>query len=393
MRIGAAFLVLLLAACNGQPVRNNPIESTRPAAQTIPSHLKLDVNVAIFDAGVDTLDPNRTTTTPGIRRAEAHYVPQRLKDTLEASREWGRVRVVPDATHIVDVMVSGKILESDGGNLKIEVQVDDARGDTWFRRTYSEAVNQFAYDLEIRRRQEPFQNVYTRVVNDMIEYLSRQELATLGAIRQISELRFAERFAPEAFSGYVSADSRGRYSLNRLPAESDPLLARVRNIRARDATFIDRLQDSYDAFDRNMAESYDHWRQETLLEAAAERELKNDALARTLGGALAVIGGILAQGSNNSAVRTAGVVGIGGGAVAVASGFEKRAEARIHTQAMKELSDSLNAEVQPQTIALTDRNIELTGTIEEQYNQWQGLLRQIYLLETGQANDLPPISN
>ncbi len=373
-----------LSACGGQIARNAPLEPTKPVIASIPENLLLDVNVAIFDPGIDTLNPNNTTTTPGIRRAEGHYVAKRISETLAGTGQWGTVRVVPESDREVDVMVSGKILESDGENLEIEARVIDARGQQWFERRYAERVNQFAYDLEARRRQEPFQNVYNRLANDMRDYLQRQDLNVLRGIRATTEMRFAARFAPEAFAEYLSVDSRGHYTLNRLPAENDPLLQRVRAIRVRDEAFVERLQDSYNQFDRNMIESYDHWRQESLVESAQESELKSQALARALGGALAVIGGVLAQSSSSSAARTAGVIGIGGGAVAMASGYEKNAEARIHTQAMKELSDSLNAEVQPQTIALTDRNIELTGTIEEQYAQWQDLLQQIYRLETGQ---------
>ncbi|MCZ6892633.1 MAG: hypothetical protein O7H40_01130, partial [Gammaproteobacteria bacterium] len=74
------------------------------------------------------------------------------------------------------------------------------------------------------------------------------------------------------------------------------------------------------------------------------------------------------------------------GAYMFKSGLDKNAEARIHTEALKELSESLNAEIQPQTIALTDRTVELSGTVEEQYRQWQELLNQIYLIDTGQAS-------
>ncbi len=378
-----ASVCVLVAGCNSQTVRSTAIEPVKTLPQSIPDALIPDVNIAIFDAGIDTLDPQRTTTTPGIRRAEGHYVAQRLKDTLERSREWGLVRVVPSADHEVDVMVTGKMIKSNGETLAIEVTVTDARGQRWFSRRYEDSVSRFAYDLEIRRRQEPFQNVYNRVANDMIEHLRAQPHETLQAIRSISELRFAARFAPEAFSDYLSTDGGARYSLKRLPAENDPVLARVRNIRVRDQLFVDHLQEAYTEFDRNMAQSYDHWRQESFAEAEAAEALKSQALARKIGGALAVIGGILAMGSDSSAVRNAGVIGIGGGAYAFKSGLDKSAEARIHTEAMKELSESLNAEIQPQTIALTDRTVELNGTVEEQYAQWQTLLQQIYELETG----------
>lgn len=382
---GLTLFGLALAGCTTQTIRSTQVEPVAPALTHIPDELLLDVNIAIFDPGIDNLNPKRTTTTPGIRRAEGHYVAQRIKDTLETAQQWGTVRVVPQTGREIDVMVAGKILKSDGQTLNIEVEVVDASGARWFRRNYEESVSRFAYDAEIRRRQEPFQNVYTRLANDMQDYLTKRELSDLRSIRATTEVRFAERFAPEAFADYLSRDGGGVATLKRLPADDDPLLQRIRQIRVRDQMFIDNLQENYDAFDQSMGQSYDYWREESYSEADAERELKSQALIRTLGGALAVIGGILAQTSGNQAARTAGVIGIAGGAYAFKSGLDKRAEARIHTSAMKELSDSLNAEVQPQTIALTDRTIELSGTVDEQYAQWQALLKEIYLIETGQA--------
>lgn len=386
---GALFLAVALAGCNTHTVRSTAAEPVNAVPVAIPDELLLDVNVVVFDPGIDTLDPKRTTTTPGIRRAEGHYIASRLKETLDLSRQWAAVRVVPQSGREVDVTVSGKILESDGETLRIEATVEDATGQRWFTRTYEEKVSRFAYDIEIRRDQEPFQNVYARIANDMRDHLQRQEHAELRKVRATSELRFAQRFAPEAFGEYVTSDGRGRYELKRLPAENDPLLERIRRIRVRDQMFVDRLQEFYAEFDRDMTASYDDWRLESYSETETLRELKSQAVARTIGGALAVLGGILAQGSSSSVARSAGVVGIGAGAYMIKSGLDKNAEARIHTEALKELSESLNAEIQPQTIALTDRTVELSGTVEDQYRQWQALLEQIYLLETGQAAPAP----
>ena len=378
--------LLAISGCNTQTVRTTMVERVVAVGEPIPDDLLLDVNIAIFDPGIENLDPKRTTTTPGVRRAEGHYIAARLKQTLESAEQWGAVRVVPELGREVDVEVWGTILKSDGETLKIEASVQDAMGQHWFTRTYEEQVSRFAYDAEIRRRQEPFQNVYNRVANDMRDYLMRQDLATLRNIRTVSELRFAGRFASESFSDYMEVDSRGRYNINHLPAENDPILGRVRRIRVRDQMFVDRLQDFYGEFDRNMTASYDNWRLESYAETENLRELKSQALARTVGGALAVIGGILAQGSSSATARSAGILGIGAGAYMFKSGLDKNAEARIHTEALKELAESLNAEIQPQTIALTDRTIELSGTVDEQYHEWQALLHQIYLIETGQTS-------
>jgi hypothetical protein len=69
----------------------------------------------------------------------------------------------------------------------------------------------------------------------------------------------------------------------------------------------------------------------------------------------------------------------------VKSGLSKRAEAQIHIEALAELGQSLEAEIEPQVIELEDRTITLTGNVEAQYQQWKELLRQMYALERGEG--------
>jgi len=67
----------------------------------------------------------------------------------------------------------------------------------------------------------------------------------------------------------------------------------------------------------------------------------------------------------------------------IKSGFDKRAEAKIHMEALEELGQSLENEVAPRVINLDDRTITLTGTVEEQYDQWKEVLADIYAAEVG----------
>ena len=63
------------------------------------------------------------------------------------------------------------------------------------------------------------------------------------------------------------------------------------------------------------------------------------------------------------------------------SGLERRAEANIHSLALEELGQSLEAEITPQVIELEDRTIQLSGTIEDQYGQWREISSDIYAAE------------
>jgi len=72
------------------------------------------------------------------------------------------------------------------------------------------------------------------------------------------------------------------------------------------------------------------------------------------------------------------------GAYLIKSGFDKRAEAQIHMEALEELGQSLEDEVAPQVFSLDDRTITLTGSVEEQYAQWREILADLYAAELGQ---------
>ena len=139
------------------------------------------------------------------------------------------------------------------------------------------------------------------------------------------------------------------------------------------------------SFVRQMEQPYLEWRRAFYEENKALQEVKAQSRNRIIGGALAVLAGILAQGVDSRTARTAGAVGIGAGAAAVMSGLNKREEAKVHAEALEEISASLDAEMQPHTMKLEDRTITLSGSVNEQYGQWRQILKEIYNTETGQT--------
>ena len=74
-----------------------------------------------------------------------------------------------------------------------------------------------------------------------------------------------------------------------------------------------------------------------------------------------------------------------GGIAAVLSGIKKYADARVHAEALKELTQSFQAEVAPQVVEVEGHTLRLTGTAEDQYREWRKLLKQLYEEETGCA--------
>ncbi len=377
---------LLLAGCQSTSVRSTSVDPIVKASQPIAENELLDVGIEIFDPGIDGLDPDAAIVSPAIREAESRYIPVVLADTLQRAEQWGAVRVIPDRASEMDVWVDGRIVNSDGEILELEVHVEDVSGRTWFHRRYQETASKYNYDRTINRQQDAFQNLYVRVANDMAAYMRAMTSEERLALRTISELKFAERFAPGVYTDYLQTNRDGELELVRLPAENDPILERIRSVRNRDNLFVDTVQDYYDSFALQMEEPYREWRTQSYRETIALREQKGEAIKRGLLGAAMVIGGILAQSSDNRSVRTAGgVVGIGGGAYAIKSGLDKSVEAQMHAEALREISYSLEGEVEPHTVALEGRTITLTGTVQEQYAQWRSILAQIYTAETGKA--------
>lgn len=381
--LSCTVICLLAVGCSTTTVKTTEHTPVIQESTQIPEHQLLDVGVGIFHPGIDEISAQQVGVFLEIRKAEARYVPYKLTETLQMTGNWGVVRVIPDQQSEMDLWVDGEILKSDGETLELKVSVKDASGKVWFTRNYQEVVSKYAYDRR-GSRQEPFQGIYNRIANDMLVFRKHLKPEDVQTIRTITELKFARRFAPEVFDEYLQVDGRGRYKIKRLPAENDPTLLRVRRIRERDYMFVDTLQDYYGSFVRQMEQPYRAWRSESYHETISLREIKQQSMNRIVGGALAVLVGILAQGSDSAVARTAGVVGIGAGATAVMSGINKGKEAEIHAEALEELGSSLDAEIYPHTISLEDRTVTLSGTVDDQYTQWRQILRDMYLTETGQ---------
>ncbi len=189
----------------------------------------------------------------------------------------------------------------------------------------------------------------------------------------------------DVFAEHLGVDKKGRYYITRLPADDDPILLRVRQIRERDYMFVDTLQEYYASFVRQMEQPYLEWRRAYYEENKALQEVKKQSRNRIIGGALAVLAGILAQGVDSRTARTAGAVGIGAGVGAVMSGLNKKEEAKVHAEALEEISASMDAEMEPHNMQLENRTVTLSGSVNEQYGQWRQILKDIYSAETGET--------
>jgi hypothetical protein len=395
--IGLVVAATGLSGCITHETRPLPRVNAIQASQEIPADQLLDVGVRLFEENLpkDEKIMEKEHIFPEVRKAEARYFPMQIRNTLEGTGHWGQVRVMPADADALDVYVSGRILESSGQTLKLDVTVADASGRQWFRKQYEQPADTRSYKDSSGRPRDPFQNLYSNLANDMLAYRQQLTAADLENVRRISELRFASTLAPFAFKSYLAQDTKkGTFAVTRLPADNDPLLTRMDRIRERDYALLDTVNEHYSLFADNMSEPYTSWRRYSYAELEAEDEARRSALTRKLLGAAAIVGGlVMGSEANTYAGQAAATGAIFGGAYAVKSGFDKGAEVKMHSDSVKQLGESFQAEVQPMVVEVEGRTLQLRGTAEEQYHEWRRLLKELYENETGLAVEAAPAAS
>src|SRR5210317_454550 len=81
----------------------------------IPENQLLNASIEVFDPGALPEDEKQANgLSMDIRNAEARYMPEQLRRTMENTGYWGAVRVVPGGATGDELLVSGTILESNG---------------------------------------------------------------------------------------------------------------------------------------------------------------------------------------------------------------------------------------------------------------------------------------
>jgi hypothetical protein len=376
-------LLLVTSACATQTIEPDQSVQLIQAAGEIPESQLLDVGIQVFDPG---LPPEGSVVPddlfPEVRNAEARYAAIHLKRTMQETGSWGAVRVVPSHVDSIDITVTGRIIETSAKELVVQVLASDSTGRVWVNQKYRGIADGAAFQTDRIGRSEPYQDLYNQISNDLLEARRQLDAGDLREVREVSEIQFAASLSPAPFSDYLKVNRKGRYSVARLPAEGDPMVARVRSIREREYMFIDTLNQHYANFYEQMTEPYDSWRQYSYQEHLALAELRRKARLQKILGALAVIGAMFAEvdSAAEAALRDAAAFG---GMAAIQAGMATSQQAKIHIEALRELEASFEAEVEPLVIEIEGQTLRLSGSAETQYTQWRELLRRIYATESG----------
>lgn len=383
-------LLILAVGCSLPAIRGNDASTTRSwDSGALPEHALLDVQILPFDPGVSEEDEGRAEdgmlVYPQIRKAESYYFPCLLRNTLASSGQWGAVEITPRASHALEVTVAGSIVRADGATLEIVIEAHDATDRQWLERRYKmkTADQQFATTTA-----DPYQPVFTDIANDLVAARNALTDKQLRDVRTTAELRFAKEFAPESFRGYLEEDD-GELHIVRLPAREDPMVSLLGEVRGRDAMFIATQSLHFERFCGDMKTPYAQWRGLARDEAIAYRKLRRESWIRRaasigLLGATVLAGMKAPYGAREVAivVGTLGTIGLW------TSGSQKQIEADYHKDTLDELNRSFGSEVQPMVIETEGRTVKLTGTVEEQYEEWRRLLHELYEAEAGVPHEL-----
>ena len=180
-------------------------------------------------------------------------------------------------------------------------------------------------------------------------------------IRQVALLVFANDLSPQSFSDMLREEN-DRLRVTSLPAAEDPMLERVRAMRVRHHLFIDTVDEYYQALYDDMHSPYLIWRSyshEQVLEdqRAAQRDQDQSRYSST------------------------------SGYLTLTQRYDRYRWAKIYQQEYQELASGFNREAAPAILELNQQVRGLSGTLEEQYIQWRRILRELFMLETGQEAD------
>ncbi len=341
-------------AASGQETVKLEISTTMPAPER-----SLEVGIVLLDTGIDgdSLENRKLGIFPEIREAESRYLPYALRRTLVDSNQWGAVRVLPGRDPGYELLVSGRILVSNGAELSLQLTVRDSRDYVWLDKTYTQFAEENAYLEAERRLRRPFQDLYNRFANDLLARRRGFEDGDLRRIREVSELRYAAGLLPDAFGDFLGRDGAGLVRLSRLPARDDPMLTRIRRVREQEYIFIDATDEQYAALYTEMSPVYDLWRQ-----FQAEQLAYREAWA--------------ARRAQRDTPRKGSYQGM-------KQHYNNYKWEKIQRQEMRTLAEGFNNQIEPTAMDLDGIVVRLSGSLDQRYREWRDILRRIYALETG----------
>ncbi|GJM13960.1 MAG: hypothetical protein DHS20C12_23630 [Pseudohongiella sp.] len=373
-RLTTALLALLLGAC----AQTEPVPVERPLA--LVGDVELDravaspADIALLEVGVQIFDTEQKEAGEyeigdyvfdEIIQKETQFLPHLLKNTLVASGQWGAVRVIPQSDPSLDLFVKGQIIQSDGETLELQILAVDSSGREWLNKTYADQSVQEEYPESTRfaldntfdalNFVDPFQDIYNRIANDLAAARANLNEQSLIEINLVTDMLYASDLSPNSFSESLRENEEGLLVVDTLPSLDDPMMARVADMKYRHHLFIDTVDEYYQTLYNDIQPAYVLWRRYSIDQITEVETSQQEALRNNYGGS--------------------------SGFLSLSQRYDRFKWSKIFEREFSDLAAGFNNELAPAFLELNSQVHGLSGTMEQQYREWRGILRDLFELE------------
>lgn len=303
-----------------------------------------------------------------IIQKETQFLPHLLKNTLVDSNQWGAIRVIPENDPSLDLIVTGQIIQSDGETLELQIRAIDSSGREWLNQTYADQSLQEEYPESTRftldntfdaiNFVDPFQDIYNRIANDLIAVRTSLGEQALVDLNLVTDMLYASDLSPDTFSGAIKENEDGLLVIDRLPSLDDPMMARVADMKYRHHLFIDTVDEYYQTLYDDIQPAYVLWRRYSIDQIAEVEMSQQEASRSDYGGS--------------------------SGFLSLSQRYDRFKWSKIFEREFNDLAAGFNNELAPAFLELNSQVYGLTGTMEQQYREWRGILRRLFELENGE---------
>lgn len=306
---------------------------------------QLNVSITTFDPGVpeDYSLHQDLEVFPRIRQIESLFLPFVLREALTGAGDWGAVRVVPEPDESAELSITGAIVHSDGETLAVSLRAIDARGHEWIGATYY--------------TEENYEDLFERFVADLAGVRAELDDKTLQSIVNLSLMRYSAALVPDAFADYFEQTPGGGYRLLRLPADNDPMMARILRVRSVEFVMTDAIDEKYRELHEEVDSVYEIWRKYRRWYAqftAAEAQ-RNEL-------------------RESSATK--------GSYAALRGAYDNYRLDRLAEQEQDKWIVGFNNEMAPIIKRMDQRIAEMSGWVDDGYTEWTRILGELFEIES-----------
>jgi len=310
---------------------------------------RLDVGISV---NTKVRNKSGTDMEAAFRETEALLIGQRLRGELERNDDWGVIRLFPEPSVIPQLTVKLSVLASDGRELVVEAVVRAVSGETMLSSVYRDISVNDDYTSD---KTDPFADLYASMVNDIADLVS-STVNREAYLRTLSLLRYASELVPDAFPDYLGQEA-GLYSVRREPSREDPMLIRLHRLQDYELLFVDTIDEQLANISREVSDAYYLWMK------ASKEQLDWLDLRRERG--------VNAETLRNESTFTR-----------LQAVYAAHRSLKIHEQELFELVLELENETRATAVYANEQVFKLSGTLDQQYQEWRATLRRINDLES-----------